>query len=102
MDRRMNGRGFFNSRILERYPHLRKYFAVVHADLSETYARHIAKWLLIAPLIGIVTGLIIVLEVVVILHWVWPYLLTRYCTHSWMIVPGFWPGSERPDSSCAI
>jgi hypothetical protein len=68
---------FFSSVVWERYPRLRKYFAVVHADLSETYARHIAKWLVIAPLIGIVTGLVIVLEVVVILRGVWPYLLLR-------------------------
>jgi chloride channel protein, CIC family len=79
---------FFSSLIWERYPRLRKYFAVVHADLSETYARHIAKWLVIAPLIGIVTGLVIVLEVVVILRGVWPYLLLRYCSHHWMIIPG--------------
>jgi chloride channel protein, CIC family len=64
----------------ERYPHLRKYFAVVHADLTETYARDVGKWLLIAPLIGIVAGLVIVLEVVVILRCIWAFLLPRYCT----------------------
>ncbi|HEY2423355.1 MAG TPA: hypothetical protein VGH55_04580, partial [Chthoniobacterales bacterium] len=79
---------FFKSYLWERYPHLRKYAAVVHADLRETYARHIAKWLLIAPLIGIATGLVIVLEVVVILHGVWAYLLPRYLAHHWMIIPG--------------
>jgi CIC family chloride channel protein len=83
---------FFSSLVWERYPRLRKYFAVVHSDLSETYARHIAKWVVIAPLIGIVTGLIIVLEVVVILRGVWPYLLLRYCSHHWMIIPGVMVG----------
>jgi CIC family chloride channel protein len=82
----------FNSRIWERYPHLRKYFAVVHADLTETYARDLGKWLLIAPLIGIVTGLVIVLEVLVILRVIWAFLLPIYCTHHWLILPGVLAG----------
>jgi chloride channel protein, CIC family len=81
-------RELFSSWICERYPYLRKYFAVVHADLSDTYARHVGKWLLIAPVIGVVTGLIIVLEVVMILRGIWAYLLPRYCTHHWLIIPG--------------
>jgi chloride channel protein, CIC family len=76
----------------ERYPHLRKYFAVVHADLTQTYARDVGKWLLIAPLIGIVTGLVIVLEVVVILHGIWALLLPIYCTYHWLILPGVLAG----------
>jgi chloride channel protein, CIC family len=76
----------------ERYPHLRKYFAVVHADLTQTYARDLGKWLLIAPLIGIVTGLVIVLEVVVILHGIWALLLPIYCTYHWLILPGVLAG----------
>lgn len=81
----MTQRRLFTSRMLERFPHLRKYFAVVHADLTETYARDIGKWLLIAPLMGIVTGLVIVLEVVVILHGIWALLLPLYSTHHWLI-----------------
>jgi len=77
-----------NSDIWERHPRLRKYFAVVHADLSETYARDIGKWLLIAPLIGVVTGVVIVLEVVVILDGVWARLLPLYYAHHWLIIPG--------------
>jgi chloride channel protein, CIC family len=88
IDSPMIQRKLFNSLIWERYPHLRKYFAVVHADLTETYARHVGKWLLIAPLIGIVTGLVIVLEVVVILHGIWAFLLPRFSTHHWLILPG--------------
>jgi chloride channel protein, CIC family len=76
----------------ERYPHLRKYFAVVHADLTQTYARDVGKWLLIAPLIGIVTGLVIVLEVVMILHGIWALLLPIYCTYHWLILPGVLAG----------
>jgi chloride channel protein, CIC family len=76
----------------ERYPHLRKYFAIVHADLTQTYARDVGKWLLIAPLIGIVTGLVIVLEVVMILHGIWALLLPMYCTYHWLILPGVLAG----------
>jgi chloride channel protein, CIC family len=82
----------FKSWISERYPHLRKYFAIVHADFSETYARHVGKWLLIAPAIGVITGLVIVLEVVVILRGIWAYLLPKYCTHHWLIIPGVLTG----------
>jgi chloride channel protein, CIC family len=81
-------REFFDSHTWQRYLHLRKYFAVVHTDLNETYARHVGKWLLIAPVIGVLTGLVIVLEVVVILHGIWAYLLPRYGTYHWMIIPG--------------
>jgi chloride channel protein, CIC family len=76
----------------ERYPHLRKYFAIVHADLTQTYARDVGQWLLIAPLIGIVTGLVIVLEVVMILHGIWALLLPIYCTYHWLILPGVLAG----------
>lgn len=82
----------FGSRMWDRYPHLRKYFAVVHADVGETYARSVGKWLMIAPLIGLITGLVIVLEVVVILRGAWAYLLPRYCDHHWLIVPAVLAG----------
>jgi chloride channel protein, CIC family len=83
---------FHNVLMCERYPHLRKYFAVVHADLTETCARDVGKWLLIAPLIGIVTGLVIALEVLVILRGIWGFLLPIYCTHHWLILPGVLAG----------
>jgi chloride channel protein, CIC family len=85
-------RNFFRSLMWERYPHLRKYFALVHADFSQTYDRHAGKWLLIAPLIGVVTGLVIVLEVVVILHGMWAFLLPLYSIHHWIILPGVLAG----------
>jgi pimeloyl-ACP methyl ester carboxylesterase len=78
----------FNFRRPELYPRLCKYFAVVRADLNATYARHAGKWPLIAPLIGIVTGLVIVFEVVIILDGIWAFLLPGYFTHYWFIVPG--------------
>jgi hypothetical protein len=78
-------RDFLNWQIWERYPYVRKYFAVVHADLSRTNIRDIVKWLLIAPLIGILTGAVIVLEVVLILPGIWGHLLPRYYAHHWLI-----------------
>jgi chloride channel protein, CIC family len=77
-----------NAWISERYPHFRKYFAVVHADFSRTYTRDVGKWLLIAPVIGILTGAVIVLEVVLILSGIWGHLLPRYYAHHWLIIPG--------------
>jgi len=70
-----------NSRVWESYPILRKYFAVVHADVSGPFARDIGKWLLIAPLIGILTGAVIILEVVVIQPGIWGDLLPWYYAH---------------------
>jgi hypothetical protein len=37
-----------------RHPRFGKYLALVHEDLSATYSRDIHKWLLVAPLIGVV------------------------------------------------
>jgi CIC family chloride channel protein len=81
-------RKLLNPRIWERCPHVHKYFAVVHADLGRTYAQDVGKWLLIAPLIGILTGAVIVLEVVVILPGIWGHLLPPYYAHHWLIIPG--------------
>jgi CIC family chloride channel protein len=60
----------------------------MHSDLSATYARNLHKWLLIAPLIGIVAGLTITAIAVVILDKVWPPILDYYLHHHWAIVPG--------------
>ena len=45
-----------------------KYFALVHEDLSAVYSRDLHKWLLVAPVIGVVTGLLITGVVFVILE----------------------------------
>jgi CIC family chloride channel protein len=74
------------SRLLD-HPRLRKYTALVHEDLSYTYSRDLHKWLIIAPIIGVVTGLIITLLVKVILVWMWPPILAYFLTHWWAIVP---------------
>jgi chloride channel protein, CIC family len=81
-------RNLLNFRIRGPHPYFRRYYAVVFADLSEMYARHLGKWLLISPVIGIVTGLVIVLEVVVILNGIWLNLLPIYRIYHWLILPG--------------
>ena len=71
-----------------RYPLLDRFLPKVHEDLSATYARNLHKWLLIAPLIGVVTGLTITGVAVVILREMWPPVLAYYLHHHWAIVPG--------------
>ena len=71
-----------------RHPLLRKYVPLVHEDLTAVYARDLQKWLVIAPIIGIVTGLAITAIAVVILQMLWPPVLRYYLAHHWAIVPG--------------
>jgi len=68
-------------------PRYRKYFALVHEDLSAVYSRDIHKWLFLAPLIGVVTGILITGVVLVILHFLWAFMLTFYYAHHLLIVP---------------
>ena len=67
---------------------LQKYTALVHQDLSATYSRDLHEWLLIAPVIGVLTGLAITLVAKIILSWMWPPILRFYLANHWMIVPG--------------
>lgn len=76
-----------NSRILN-HPLLRKYTQLIHQDLSETYSRDLHKWLIISPIIGAITGLVVTLIAVIILGKMWPLLLNYYLKHHWMILPG--------------
>ncbi|MGA7226377.1 MAG: chloride channel protein [Candidatus Acidiferrales bacterium] len=71
-----------------RYPLLRKYLPLVHEDLGAIYSRDLHKWLLIAPVIGITTGLAITGIAVVILRLLWPAMLGYYLHHHWAMVPG--------------
>jgi predicted transcriptional regulator len=41
-----------------KHPLLQKYTALVNEDLTATYSRDILKWLLVAPTIGVLAGLI--------------------------------------------
>jgi chloride channel protein, CIC family len=69
-------------------PLLRKYAPWLHEDLLAVYARDLRKWLIIAPIIGLVTGLVITGVVIVILKKVWPPVLSYYLGHHWAIIPG--------------
>lgn len=60
----------------------------MHEDLAAVYARDLRKWLVIAPLIGVVTGLAITAITIIILYKMWPPILNHYLHHHWMIVPG--------------
>lgn len=71
-----------------RHPLLRKYAPLVHEDLTIVYARDLQKWLIIAPIIGVITGLAITAIAVLILQKVWPPVLQYYLAHHWAIVPG--------------
>lgn len=59
-------------------PYLRKYTSLVREDLTETYSRDLHKWLIVAPVMGIVIGLLITLIAEIILKWIWPPVL-RFC-----------------------
>jgi CIC family chloride channel protein len=76
-----------SSRILK-HPLLGKYAALVHEDLSAVYARDLRKWLIIAPVVGLITGLVITGVVVILLGKLWPPVLNYYLHHHWAIVPG--------------
>jgi chloride channel protein, CIC family len=73
-------------KILE-HPLLRKYFPMVHEDLTATYTRDLHKWIFIAPIIGLITGLAVTAIAVVILKELWPPVLAYFLHHHWAIVP---------------
>jgi CIC family chloride channel protein len=81
----------FESKLLS-HPRLRKYTTLVSEDLTETYSRDIQKWLLVAPIIGVVTGLVITAITVLILGVIWPKVLPFYLAHHWVMVPGLLVG----------
>ena len=71
-----------------RHPLLRKYAPLVHEDLTAVYARDLQKWLVMAPIVGVLTGLAITAIAVVILQLLWPPVLHYYLAHHWAMVPG--------------
>ena len=75
-----------------KHPRLRKYTALVNEDLAATYSRDVQKWLLVAPVIGILTGLIITGIAVLVLGIIWAALLPYYLAHHWAIVVGLVAG----------
>jgi len=77
----------FKPRLID-HPLLRKYLPLVHEDLTATYSRNLHKWLLISPVVGISTGLVITGIAIVILKFLWPAVLAYYLHHHWVMVPG--------------
>lgn len=67
---------------------LRKYLPLVHEDLTAVYSRDFQKWIIVAPIIGVITGLAITAIAVIILGKMWPAVLAYYLRHHWAIVPG--------------
>ncbi|HXB62148.1 MAG TPA: chloride channel protein [Acidobacteriaceae bacterium] len=87
-DKRSNGVQEKRGGRIITHPLLRKYLPRVQEDLAETYSRDLHKWLIIAPIIGVVTGLAVTVMAVVILHEMWPAVMGYYLKHHWAIVPG--------------
>lgn len=75
------------SRLLS-HPAIRPYTALINEDLSATYSRDIQKWLVIAPVIGVVTGLFITGIATLILDTIWVRVLPYYLLHHDAIVVG--------------
>lgn len=81
-------------RLLQRLatqPILRRYLpplpAKVRQDLGATYSRNLHKWLLVAPLVGVLVGLSITAVAEIILRRMWPPVLGFYLAHHWAIIP---------------
>ncbi len=77
----------FQSELLN-HPALRRYTALINEDLTATYSRDIQKWLLVAPIIGVITGLFITGIATLILDTIWVRVLPYYLLHHWAIVIG--------------
>jgi hypothetical protein len=77
---------------LFKHPLLSKYTGLVHEDLTATYSRDIQKWLLVAPLIGVLTGLITAAITILILQVIWAALFPYYLAHHWAILVGLVSG----------
>lgn len=74
------------------YPRFRKYAGFVHEDLTATYSRDLHRWLIVAPVMGVLTGLLITLIAQVILKWMWPPILRFFLAHPLIIIPGLAAG----------
>jgi CIC family chloride channel protein len=72
---------------LRRYPLFNRLLPLVREDLDATYARDLHKWLIIAPLLGVIVGLVITAISEVILRQMWPPVLALFFRHPWTIVP---------------
>lgn len=68
-------------------PLMRKCSALVSEDLAATYSRDIQKWLLVAPLIGIASGLVITGIALLILSGIWAAIRPFFLDHHSAIIP---------------
>jgi CIC family chloride channel protein len=75
-----------NSRWFD-HPLVRKCSALVSEDLSATYSRDVQKWLLVAPVIGIASGLVITAIAMLILGGVWAAIFPFLLAHHAAIIP---------------
>ncbi|HEX4005997.1 MAG TPA: chloride channel protein [Acidobacteriaceae bacterium] len=78
---------------LSRHDLVRRCLVLVREDMVHVYARDLRKWLVVAPIIGVLTGLTVSGIAVVILGAMWPAVLKLYLHHPWTIVPGVVAGS---------
>ncbi len=69
------------------HPRVRRYAALVREDLAATYSRDLHKWLVVAPVLGLGTGLLITVVAEVILKWMWPSLLRFDLAHPLAMIP---------------
>jgi CIC family chloride channel protein len=65
-----------------------RYRKLLRASLALACSRDIQKWLLVAPVIGILTGLLISAVTLATLSGLWALLLPYYLEHHWVMVPG--------------
>ena len=70
------------------HPLLQKYAPLIHEDLAAIYARDLRKWLVIAPVVGVITGLMTTAIAVLILNRMWPPILSYYLRHHWAMLLG--------------
>jgi len=71
-----------------RHPIFGAFTRQAREDLKAVYARDLRKWLAIAPLIGVVTGLTVTAIAMIVLRVMWPPVLRYYLGHHWALVPG--------------
>ncbi|MFP5276925.1 MAG: chloride channel protein [Acidobacteriota bacterium] len=67
---------------------IRRLLQPVREDLKHTFARDLRKWLIVAPIVGVVTGLLITGIVIVILNEVGPAILGFFIRNHWAMIPG--------------
>jgi CIC family chloride channel protein len=65
----------------------------VRQDLAATYARDLHKWVIVAPVVGVIAGLLVTVIATAVLRDAWPPVFAYYLAHHWAIVPGLLVGS---------